>query len=96
MKITSHALHISQTMIECGIWHIKRHLMFKFGERTADIDIAPLAWYINTGRAPLDFIRLVLEAKPFMIARKLHEGGSYEEAIQRVKKYLNWDEENVP
>lgn len=91
MKIKCNPISISATAIETGLWHIERYLMDKYGGQQASVDCAPLKWYINTGRAPLDFIRLVLNAKPFMIGRKLHEGGSYEDAINRVAKYIGWE-----
>lgn len=93
MKITPHTISVSRTAIETGLWHIERYLMDKYGLRQAQVDMAPLKWYIGTDRAPLDFVRLVLGAKPFMVARKLHEGGSYDEAIKRLKRYLRWDDD---
>ena len=91
MKITSHPVYISSTLIDSTVWHIKKSIMDKYGYYQADADIAPLRWYINSGRATLEFLHKLVEAKPFMIGRKLHEGGSYEEAIERVCKYLRYE-----
>lgn len=74
--------------IECGLWSIERTLLWKYGTQQAKQDMAPLSWYISTGRASVDFIRRLLYAKPFMVARKLHKGGSYDEVIERVKQYI--------
>lgn len=81
-------ISVNRVSIETGIWHIQRYLMERYGVDQAEQDVAPLAWYIGTGRASVDFIRAILTGKPFMIARKLHEGGTYDEVIQRVKDYL--------
>ena len=75
------------------LWRIERVLRAKYGIDQADRDIDPLAWYIKTGRASMEFIKLLSDAKPFMVARRLHEGGSYEETIQRVKKLIGYTEE---
>lgn len=53
-------------------------------------EISPLSRYINTGRASLDFLQRLYHAKPFMVARKLHQGGSDDEIIKRVQKYLGY------
>lgn len=84
---------IDRVSVEMGLWHIERHLIEKYGLDTADIDMTPLRWYIDTGRASVDFLRALLAAKPFMVARKVHQGGSYEEVITRVKKYIGWEED---
>lgn len=85
-------ISINATSIETGLWAIHRYLIEKHGLDAARTDMAPLYWYVYTGRAPIDFLRSLLEAKPFMIARKLHASGSYEEALTRVKKYIKWED----
>ena len=83
---------IGPVAVETGLWHIQRYIMQHWGVDQSYQDIAPLAWYINTGRAAPDFIRAVLTAKPFMVGRKLHEGGTYDEVIQRIKDYIGYEE----
>ena len=83
---------INATSIETGLWQIENYLIEKYGTRQASADMAPLRWYVSTGRASVPFLRLLITAKPFMVARKLHEGGSYQEAVDRVKKFLKWEE----
>ena len=78
--------------IEEGLWTIRVYLMNRYGVDKAEQNMAPLTWYIGTGRASCDFIRAVLTAKPFMIGRKLNEGGTYDEAINRVKKYIGYND----
>jgi len=58
-----------------------------------DFYLAPLSHYVGTGRASSEFLHLLVDAKPFMIARVLMKdnGGTYDEAIGRVKEYLGYD-----
>lgn len=74
--------------IDNGLWSIERYLMNKYGYDTAQRDMDPLRWYIFTGRASAYVVRQILSAKPFMVGRLLHKGGSYDEAIQRVISYV--------
>ena len=85
-------ISINATSIETGLLAIYRCLIKKYGLEVAGADMAPLYWYVYTCRAPIDFLRSLLEAKPFMIARKLHASGSYEEALTRVKKHIKWED----
>jgi len=82
-------VYLSRTLIESVIWNIKLYLMNRYGISQAESDLAPLAWYVGTGRASREFLLLLARAKPYMVGRRLHEGGSYDEAIARVKAYLN-------
>ncbi len=79
---------INATSIETGLWHIQREMLTRWGCDTAEREIAPLKWYINTGRASTAFLKKLFVAKPFMVARKLHMGGSDEEIIKRIRKYI--------
>lgn len=89
MEFKLKPISINRTSIETGLWAIQRYLMQRYGVDQSYQDIAPLQWYIYTDRASIDFTRAVLTAKPFMVARKLHMGGSYDEVIRRLKIYLN-------
>ena len=75
--------------IDNFIWKTKLYLMRKYGCDAADREISPLAWYINTGRASVPFLKALIASKPFMVARILHKGGSDDEIISRVKAYVN-------
>ena len=81
---------VNKNSIDNCIWKIQRVLMTKYGCTAADREIAPLVWYINTGRASVPFLKSLIDAKPFMIARKLHAGGSDAEIIDRVKAYIGF------
>lgn len=78
---------IDHATVDEYLWQVKKRL-YKYGVDVANDETAPLYWYINTGRAYMEFPIALVQAKPFMIARKLHEGGSYNEAIGRIKRYL--------
>ena len=90
MNITSTAKYISRSLIRSYRNKIDFYLMSKYGYTQMLRDTDPLNWYIETGRASHDFLGKLIEKKPYMIARKLHEGGSYEDAIQRVKDYIGF------
>ena len=78
-------ININKTSIETGLWAIERYLIKHYGTAQAARDMAPIIWYINTGRASCDYLRDLLSAKPFVIARALHKGGSYDDALARVR-----------
>ena len=79
---------MSKEKTENALWSIRKYLMHKHGCDMAEYDIQALEWYIDTGRASVDFLKAFHSAKPFMIGRLLHKGGSYDEIISRVKKYI--------
>lgn len=82
---------MSATTIDTMLWHIERELMDRWGVDTARREMAPLRRYVNTGRASLDFLRkLYAYGKPFMVARRLHQGGSDDEIIERVQKLIGY------
>lgn len=81
------------TKIETGLWHIERYLMLRYGVDTARRDMDPIKWYIYTGRASVGVINRLLSAKPFMVGRLLHKGGSYDETIRRVLSYIGIETE---
>lgn len=81
---------ISATTIETMVWKIQNEIMSRWGVSAGYREIVPLARYINTGRASLDFLHRLYVAKPFMVARKLHQGGSDDEIIKRVQHYIGY------
>ena len=83
---------MSSTKIESCIWEIQLYLMNHYGCTAADREIAPLKWYVNTGRASLQFLHKLIDAKPFVIARILHKGGSDDSIIASIKTKLNLDD----
>ena len=87
--ITCTVTSTSYTRVDNALWAIESYLMHRYGTLRAEQDVDPLKWYINTSRASNSFVRAIINAKPFMIARRLHEGGSYEDAIKRVRTYLD-------
>lgn len=95
MKFKVREGYLSKTVIDCGIWHIQRYLIEKYGCTIAENDMYPLKWYIGTGRASCPYLIALLNAKPYMIARKLHQGGSVQEVLDRVSEYIGWRSEDA-
>lgn len=85
-------IQVNQTSIETCIWGIYRCLMRRYGTAVAERDIAPLRWYIISGRASTPFLKLLINAKPFMLARKCHEGGPTETVVKRIKNYVGYSD----
>lgn len=81
-------MSIGYTIIDNYIWKVQLYLMKKYGCDEAERDMDPLKWYIRSGRATITELYSLLEAKPFMVGRLLHEGGSWQEAIDRVLIYI--------
>lgn len=73
------------------LWKVERYLMRKYGCDEAESTIYPLKWYIYTGRASAEFLMRLREAKPYMIARRLHDSDdmSHDGMIRSVKAYLH-------
>ena len=83
---------ISKSKIDNFLWEVEKVLMNRYGVDVAQRDMSTLYWYINTGRACVEFLNLLVKAKPFMVARRLHNGGSDEEIIKRVKYLIGFDD----
>jgi len=79
---------VSQTNIDNFLWDVKSSLMKKYGVDAAERMIDPLVWYVSTGRASGEFLRKLINTKPYIIARKLVENSSVDGTLQRIKTYL--------
>jgi len=83
---------VNKNSIDNCVWNIKKVLMEKYGTMAADREIAPLIWYIDTGRASTPFLEKLINAKAYMVARRLHAGGSDIEIIARIKACVGFTE----
>ena len=50
---------------------------------------APLRWYIATGRASGSWLRSLLSIRPDVIARRLLQGGTDMEVIDRINQLID-------
>lgn len=82
---------VTSTSIETCLWSIQRENGQRNGFSAAEREMYPLAWYINTGRASVDFLRKLIAARPVLIARDLHKGGSVDEVIDRVCRRIGYE-----
>ena len=83
---------VSRNTIDTCVWNIKKVLMEKYGTMAADREIAPLVWYIETGRASTPFLEKLIAKKPYIVARRLHAGGSDMEIIAHIKACVGFTE----
>jgi len=81
---------MSKTEIETMLWHIQREIMQRHGVDESYRRMAPLNWYVNTGRASVLFLRLLQNVRPVLIARDLCKGGSDDEILRRVFKRIGY------
>ena len=51
--------------------------------------VAPLRWYISTGRIPTPFLKTLLTVRPDVIARLLLKGGTDDDIIARIRSKLD-------
>lgn len=70
------------------ILKVESYLLRKYGSNQVASMTAPLWWYVNTGRASVTFLNLLYGVKPYCIGKVLARGGSYDEAIQRVRERI--------
>ena len=82
---------MSSTKIDTMLWNIQRELMDRHGVSASESMIAPLVWYINTGRASAAFLTALYEARPVLIARDCAKGGSYDDVINRICKRIKFE-----
>ena len=50
--------------------------------------VAPLRWYVSTGRMPTPSLKTLLSVRPDVIARLLLKGGTDEEVVSRIMAKL--------
>jgi hypothetical protein len=82
---------MSTTKIDSMLYAIEAELMKRQGVDAAHRALAPLSWYINTGRASTAFLHALAAARPVLIARDLAKGGSYEDAVNRVCRRIKYE-----
>lgn len=83
---------MSREKIESTLFSLKMAIWKTGCSMNASENIAgDIAWYIYTGRAPLDYIRAFCGLSKYRmntLARKISAGGSTDEIIAISKKYL--------
>ena len=84
---------ISRNGIDDYIWDVEHICINSAGFAPGERAVAPLAYYINTGRASVEFLRKLFRVHPRWIARILLDGRSDHETLSRVKKRIGYDAE---
>ena len=80
---------MSYTTVDNYLWEVTRYIMTRKGVDESVRMTDPLTWYVNTGRASAGFLKRLVDTKPYIIARLLMKGGSYDEAIARVRDRID-------
>ena len=65
------------------------------GISTAESLAYPLKWYVYTGRASCDFLRLLVKTNPHMIARALADNGTSDELMEKVKELIGYESSGI-
>ncbi len=84
---------VNKTTIDETLWDITKRLQNRVTVDEAERCMSPLHWYINTGRAPTGFLRLLVNASGRQresIAERLTKPGSYEAAVNSVGQCLGF------
>lgn len=83
--------------IDDTLWSIRQKIYRKLGDtRATEVALEPLAWYIGTGRAPLDFerrLKACTERQLSTVAGRLikYSGGDFQCAINSVCQYIGFE-----
>lgn len=81
---------VSANGIDAYIWDVRYYLMRRRGVDESAIIIDPLVWYIHSGRASGEWLRLLFGVKPFVIGRILGKSESYDDAIGAISKRIGY------
>lgn len=85
---------MSYTQIDNALWEIRERIQARTGSTAqTDTALAPLVWYISTGRAPTDFLKLLMQctSQQFTtIANRLVKANTDESAIDSVCAYIGF------
>lgn len=80
---------IDRVSIDAYIWEVQKTLIrYGFSVDESEIAVYPLRWYVCTGRASVAFLHALVDTKPFLVARRLKDGGSHDEMLDRVRKLI--------
>lgn len=86
---------MSYTQIDNAIWAVRERIQTKTGDTVqTNKALSPLVWYISTGRAPTDFLRLLVNCtnRQFTtIANRLIKAKTDESAINSVCSYIGFN-----
>ena len=80
-------LTVENKLYEIQMWLVQHE---RWTLDTARRYIAPLNWYVATGRASTEFLKSLVSAKTFVVGRVLvNTYGNYDETIQALRRKFN-------
>lgn len=77
---------IGKNSIDEALWDIESYIMNRKGVDVSHRLMSPLNWYVETGRASTQFLRWLVNVKPFVAARILMKGGTDRDVIDALKR----------
>lgn len=83
-------MRISATAIDTYVYEVEKALRRYVGISETAEKLNPLWWYISSGRASSDFLHKLFDEKPFVIARILAKHRTEDDAMNAIKKKLNY------
>lgn len=78
--------------IEGYLWDTRKAMWKTISVNDSSNAIYPLAWYIKTGRASLEFLRKMIQVKPYVMARYLIkiQDNSVDAAVDLIKQKIGY------
>ncbi len=86
------AYTINVYSIEEYLWDTRKAMWKTISVNDSSNAIYPLKWYIGTGRASLEFLKKLIQVKPFVMARFLIkiQDNSVDAAVDLIKKKIGY------
>lgn len=86
---------INSDGIDRYIWDVRIETMKVLGTDRGANAVHPLAYYIGTGRASVEFLHKLIAVSPVTIARILMKGGSDVQIMSRIKMRISFKESGL-
>ena len=83
---------ISRARIDAELWEIRMALAKELGFDESERKMYPITWYVNTGRASIEFLRNLFSADKTRIVNALKSSVCEDEAIRKIKKIIHFCE----
>lgn len=86
---------INSDGIDRYLWDVRVETIKSLGVDRGNNAVHPLAYYISTGRASVEFLHKLIAVSPVTIARILLDGGSDVQIMSRIKRRISFKESGL-